>query len=74
MRRPAHDRHDRRAVTAHPASTDPIAPLTRSLLTEVGEDPVLVGLATWVSVLHYLGETTRTAAGLIVVLDVGQRV
>jgi GTP cyclohydrolase IA len=32
-------------VTAHPGSTDPIAPLVLSLLNEIGEDPTRAGLA-----------------------------
>ncbi len=38
------ERHDRVAVTAPPDNSDSIAPMVRSLLTDIGEDPTRSGL------------------------------
>ena len=38
------ERHDRVAVTAHSDDSDVIAPMVRSLLTDIGEDPTRPGL------------------------------
>ena len=41
----------------------------RDVAVSLGEDPILAGLSTWISVLHYLGDIAWTTPSLIVVLD-----